>query len=154
MQMGYVARPDCFRTFGLLGAVSSFSTVHFGSPVPVFVAVHPGGGSPILRLSKLTASANTTATTTATVSVTTAKAFMSISSETKRVLKLRRSAIEARLESGGVQRARPAAIEHDEQVVPGLQDPAKPTLESRNPRFIVVLRQVGPRDVWREVVIR
>src|SRR5438552_3883060 len=122
MQIRYVARPDCFRTFGLLGAVSSLSTVHFGSPVPVFVAVHPGGGAPAVRLSKLTVSAKTTAMSTVTASVTTASTFMWISSESERVLKLRRAAIEARLESGVVQRARPAAIEHDEQVVPGLQD--------------------------------
>src|SRR2546425_10474428 len=47
---GYVASPDCLRTFGLLGAVSSFSVVHFSSPLPVLVAVHPGGASPALAL--------------------------------------------------------------------------------------------------------
>src|SRR5215831_6678514 len=57
-QIGKVAWPDCFRTFGLLGAVSSFSTVHFSWPVPVLVAVHPGGGAPVLRLSKFTVSAS------------------------------------------------------------------------------------------------
>src|SRR6266568_8964439 len=51
-QTGYVASPDCLRTFGLLGAVSSFSMVHFASPLPVLVAVHPGGASPGLALSK------------------------------------------------------------------------------------------------------
>src|SRR5882762_8255974 len=52
-QTGYVASPDCLRTFGLLGAVSSFSIVHLASPLPVFVAVHPGGASPGLASSKL-----------------------------------------------------------------------------------------------------
>lgn len=58
MQTGYVARPDCLRTFGLLGAVGSASTVHFGCPVPVFVAVQPGGGAPVARLSKFVVSAS------------------------------------------------------------------------------------------------
>src|SRR2546423_15447966 len=78
MQMGYVARPDCFRTFGLLGAVSSCSTLHFGSPVPVFVAVHPGGGAPASRLSKLIVSADMTTASTGTAYVTRAHAFISI----------------------------------------------------------------------------
>ena len=45
-QTGYVATPDCLRTFGLLGAVSSFSIVHFAVPLPVFVAVQPAGAFP------------------------------------------------------------------------------------------------------------
>src|SRR5213594_3572656 len=57
MHTGYVAWPDCFSTFGLLGAVLSASIVHFASPLPVLVAVQPGGGAPTLRLSKLTESA-------------------------------------------------------------------------------------------------
>src|SRR6266487_1645694 len=57
-QTGYVASPDCLRTFGLLGAVSSFSMVHFASPLPVLVAVQPGGASPGLASSKLMVSAN------------------------------------------------------------------------------------------------
>src|SRR5215472_10118949 len=57
-QTGKVAWPDCFRTLGALGAVSSFSMVHFSWPVPVLVAVQPGSGAPVLRLSKFTVSAN------------------------------------------------------------------------------------------------
>src|SRR5258706_11164783 len=57
MQTGYVACPDCLSTFGLLGAESSFSTIHFAAPVTVFVAVQPGGGAPVVRLSKLIVSA-------------------------------------------------------------------------------------------------
>src|SRR5437667_11719606 len=53
---GYVATPDCFRTFGLLGAVSSFSIVHLALPLPVFVAVQPAGAWPVGALSKETAS--------------------------------------------------------------------------------------------------
>src|SRR5437773_8819946 len=52
-QTGYVASPDCFSTFGLLGAVSSFWIVHFASPLPVFVAVQPGGAAPGVASSKL-----------------------------------------------------------------------------------------------------
>src|SRR5262249_55342803 len=69
MQMGNVARPDCFRTFGLLGAVSSLSTVHFAAPLPVWVAVQPGGGAPVSKLSKLTVSASATLLSTAAASV-------------------------------------------------------------------------------------
>ena len=58
MQMGNVATPDCFNTFGLLGAESSFSTDHFAEPLPVCVAVHPGGAAPALKLSKFTVSAD------------------------------------------------------------------------------------------------
>src|SRR5205823_724137 len=58
MQTGYVASPDCFRTFGLLGAESSATTSHLGSPSPVLVAVQPGGGAPVWRSSKLTVSAS------------------------------------------------------------------------------------------------
>jgi hypothetical protein len=54
--MGYVATPDCFNTFGLLGALSSFSIVHFGLPVPVLVAVQPAGALPTAALSKFTVS--------------------------------------------------------------------------------------------------
>src|SRR5438477_3889898 len=76
-QTGYVASPDCFSTFGLLGAVSSFSIVHFASPLPVLVAVQPGGGWPSGALSKLTESATaTTAMAPATTSVATARVFI------------------------------------------------------------------------------
>src|SRR5438094_5495909 len=57
-QTGYVASPDCFSTSGLLGALSSFSMVHFASPLPVLVAVQPGGASPALASSKLMVSAS------------------------------------------------------------------------------------------------
>src|SRR5437762_11671630 len=56
-QTGDVAWPDCFKTFGLLGAESSFSTAHFAVPLPVCVAVQPGGGAPVSMSSKLTVSA-------------------------------------------------------------------------------------------------
>src|SRR5438876_11775087 len=57
MQTGNVAWPDCFRTFGLLGADSSFSIAHFAVPLPVCVAVQPDGGAPALASSKLIVSA-------------------------------------------------------------------------------------------------
>src|SRR5437868_10290146 len=52
---GYVARPDCLSTFDFDGAVASLSTVHFGSPDPVRVAVQPSGVPPVWLLSKLIA---------------------------------------------------------------------------------------------------
>src|SRR6266550_5381825 len=61
MQTGKVAWPDCFNTFGLLGAEASFSTDHFAVPLPVCVAVQPGGGGPDFISSKLTVSAMATA---------------------------------------------------------------------------------------------
>src|SRR5436309_5970309 len=76
-QIGYVATPDCFRTFGLLGAVSSFSIVHFALPLPVFVAVQPASAWPAGTLSKLTESATAAmASVPATTSVATANVFI------------------------------------------------------------------------------
>ena len=57
MQTGKVAWPDCFNTFGLLGAASSFSIAHFAEPLPVCVAVQPAGAAPAFISSKLTVSA-------------------------------------------------------------------------------------------------
>src|SRR2546430_17450929 len=57
MQTGNVAWPDCFNTFGLLGAEASFSTDHLAEPLPVWVAVQPGGGTPAFMSSKFTVSA-------------------------------------------------------------------------------------------------
>src|SRR5438105_11912579 len=54
--------------FGLLGALSSCSTAHFAVPLPVCVAVHPGGGAPVWRLSKFTVSATAGVTSTAVIS--------------------------------------------------------------------------------------
>src|SRR5438477_12981066 len=56
-QTGKVAWPDCFNTFGLLGAELSFSTDHFAAPLPVCVAVQLGGGAPAFMSSKFTVSA-------------------------------------------------------------------------------------------------
>src|ERR1700674_1030372 len=69
-QTGKVASPDCFNTFGWLGDESSFSTDHFAEPLPVCVAVHPGGAAPVLRLSKFTASADANVASTMLVSET------------------------------------------------------------------------------------
>ena len=63
MQTGKVAWPDCFNTFGLLGAASSFSIAHLAVPLPVCVALQPGGGAPVFMSSKLTVSAMATAVT-------------------------------------------------------------------------------------------
>src|SRR5215216_328631 len=56
-QTGNVAWPDCFKTFGLLGAESSFSTAHFAAPLPVCVAVQPVGAASVFMSSKFTVSA-------------------------------------------------------------------------------------------------
>src|SRR6266852_4106839 len=68
MQTGKVASPDCFNTFGLLGAESSFSMDHFAEPLPVCVAIHPGGAAPVLKLSKVTVSADDNTVTAVTAS--------------------------------------------------------------------------------------
>src|SRR5215831_2793248 len=57
MQTGYVASPDCLRTFGLEGAESSATISHLAWPEPVWVAVQPGGGAAVLRSSKCAVSA-------------------------------------------------------------------------------------------------
>src|SRR5262245_57376393 len=51
---GYVAVPDCLRIFDFEGAAPSCSTVHFGLPRPVLVAVQPLGAAPTASDSKLT----------------------------------------------------------------------------------------------------
>src|SRR5215468_9079564 len=43
--------------------------VHFASPLPVLVAVQPGGAAPVLKLSKLTMSASAKLASIAAVSV-------------------------------------------------------------------------------------
>src|SRR5437763_4134128 len=55
-QIWNVAWPDCFKTFGLLGAEASFSTVHFALPLLVCVAVQPAGAALVFMLSKLAVS--------------------------------------------------------------------------------------------------
>src|SRR5437899_11240892 len=54
---GNVPAPDCFSTFGGLGAVGSFSTAHFGAPRPVTPAVQPPGSEPTASWSKVIVSA-------------------------------------------------------------------------------------------------
>src|SRR5262249_28447943 len=53
---GNVPLPDCLSTFGGLGAVSSFSTVHLGEPRPVTPDFQPAAKAPTLSWSKLTVS--------------------------------------------------------------------------------------------------
>src|SRR5919201_2800125 len=50
---GNVPLPDCWRTFGLLGAVGSARTSHFGLPLPVTPCSHPAGNAPGGSASKL-----------------------------------------------------------------------------------------------------
>src|SRR2546426_704000 len=86
MHTGYVAWPDCLSTFGLLGAVLSTSIVHFASPVPVLVAVQPGGGAPAFRLSKLTESASATTDSNVVVRMTAGTVFIEASDQTGLIL--------------------------------------------------------------------
>src|SRR5438876_6392671 len=57
MQIGNVPTPDCFNTFGLLGAELSCSMLHFALPLPVTALFQPRGSAPALASSKLTVSA-------------------------------------------------------------------------------------------------
>src|SRR5690349_3735867 len=54
---GNVPCPDCFSTLGLLGAVGSASTAHFGAPRPVTPATQSAGRPPGFVLSKVSVSA-------------------------------------------------------------------------------------------------
>src|SRR5438876_702685 len=68
MQMGKVPSAACLRTFGLLGAESSFSTVHLASPLPVTALVQPMGGFPASASSKLIVAASAALASSALVS--------------------------------------------------------------------------------------
>src|SRR3954452_25617085 len=74
--------------------------------------------------------------------------------ETDRVLKLCRCPIEDRLETPLVERSLPATVEDEKQIVTRLENPADATLQARQPRFVVVLHQVGPGEVGADVVVR
>ena len=56
---GKVPAPDCFITFGALGAVGSASTAHLPAPAPVTPAIHPLGIVPTGSWSKVIVSAFT-----------------------------------------------------------------------------------------------
>src|SRR5215470_13363165 len=58
IHQGNVPLPDCFRTFGLLGADASALTAHFGEPCPVTPQVQSAGGVPSWALSNVSISAN------------------------------------------------------------------------------------------------
>src|SRR4029077_6710343 len=77
----------------------------------------------------------------------------SASLESKRVLHLRRCPIEGGFKRP-VERLQPPAIDDDEQIVARLQDPSKTPLKTQETRLVVVLLQVLPRHVRREVVVR
>src|SRR5437016_13080927 len=68
MQMGKVPSADCLRTFCLLGAESSSSTVHLVSPLPVTALVQPIGGLPAPASSKLIIAASAALASSALVS--------------------------------------------------------------------------------------
>src|SRR5713101_7181974 len=148
-QTGYVATPDCFRTFGLLGAVSSFSIVHFASPLPVLVAVQPAGAWPTVPASKLTESAAATAASmAATARVTKLKvciwsllclSWSSVGRGFPPSLKLRRTA-EALAEAGRPRR--PATLKGSPYTFAGGQ-PANITLAR------TLERRLGKRRVGR-----
>src|SRR5262245_41378475 len=51
---GNVPSPDCLRTFGLLRAVGSGTTLQTGAPVPVTPEIQPSGKAPGGTASKFT----------------------------------------------------------------------------------------------------
>jgi hypothetical protein len=55
---GKVPLPDCFKTFGLLGADASASTFQTGEPFPVTPHLQPSGVSPGVAWSKFSDAAN------------------------------------------------------------------------------------------------
>src|SRR4029077_14392037 len=55
---GEVPLPDCFKTFGLLGADASASTFPIGEPFPVTPHVQPSGISPGFTSSKFSEAAS------------------------------------------------------------------------------------------------
>ena len=57
------------------------------------------------------------------------------SSESECVLKLGRASIEAGLEPVVLQRSVPAAIEHEKEIVSGLQNPPKPALQALRKQY-------------------
>src|SRR5262245_20710167 len=52
-QYGNVPLPDCCSTLGLLGAVGSATTAHFGTPLPVTPCCHADGSEPDAASSKV-----------------------------------------------------------------------------------------------------
>src|SRR4029077_10620058 len=68
---GKVPLPDCFKTFGLLGAEASASTFQIGKPFPVTPHVQPWGISPGFASSKFSEAASA-AVATSTAAIDTA----------------------------------------------------------------------------------
>jgi len=60
---GKVPAPDCFKTFGLLGADISASTFQTGEPFPVIPHVQSSGSVPSVTASKFSTAANATLAT-------------------------------------------------------------------------------------------
>src|SRR5438874_321715 len=74
-------------------------------------------------------------------------------SEPKRVLQLRRRSIEAG-RIAPVEIPKPSAVQYEKEIVARSQNPPKPALEAQDASLVVVLLEVLPRDVRREVVVR
>src|ERR1041384_7379810 len=72
--------------------------------------------------------------------------------EPKRVLHLGRCAIERRFERT-LRCSYPPPIEDEKQIVARLQDPSEPTLEAEDSGLVVVLLEVLPGNVRRQVVV-
>ncbi len=64
------------------------------------------------------------------------------SSETKCVLELHRAAVEGGAEP--IVNVLPSPVDHHEQIVARLEDPAETALESEDAGLVVVLHKVGP----------
>src|SRR5258707_429235 len=74
-------------------------------------------------------------------------------SNPERVLELCRALVEAR-DVVAVLRAEPPSADHEEQVVAGLHDPTESALEAEDPGLAVVLGEVRPGHVRRDVVVQ
>src|SRR5262249_15597872 len=73
-------------------------------------------------------------------------------SKPKCVLKLRRYAVES-IVKRSIEILEPATVDHDEQIVARFENPPEAALKAEDARFVVVLLQVLPGDVRREVVV-
>src|SRR6266545_1891494 len=131
MHTGYVAWPDCFNTLGLLGAVSSFSMVHFASPVPVLVAVQPAGAVPAAKLSKLTTSASSTTARHVSGSVSIAATIVFI--EASSILNLPRT---SEVWTAVTLRSRLPVIFHRTRAPPGGNRHDQQTAKACDKRFV------------------
>src|SRR4030042_5022582 len=83
------------------------------------------------------------------MSLTAANTNARSESEAERVLELHVEPIGRGLEP--IVELLPAPVDHDEEVVPRLEDPAEAALQPQDVGLVVELHEVGPRQVGSEV---